>query len=115
MLRDSRSSKTVGRPLEVLAAATRLGLTSFGGPVAHLGYFRDEYIDHLAQGFLAPLRDADLALAAHLEILVEKDKDFKMLRELEFRFAQRIQNPLRQVFDVLWITAESALSALSGS
>jgi chromate transporter len=26
-----------------LAAATRLGLTSFGGPVAHLGYFRTEY------------------------------------------------------------------------
>ena len=43
MLRDSRSSNTVGRPLEVLAAATRLGLTSFGGPIAHLGYFRDEY------------------------------------------------------------------------
>ena len=24
--------------------ATRLGLTSFGGPVAHLGYFREEYV-----------------------------------------------------------------------
>ena len=22
----------------------RLGLTSFGGPVAHLGYFRDEFV-----------------------------------------------------------------------
>jgi chromate transporter len=33
-----------GSPLEVLAAATRLGLTSFGGPVAHLGYFRQEYV-----------------------------------------------------------------------
>lgn len=32
------------RTFEVLAAATRLGLTSFGGPVAHLGYFRDEYV-----------------------------------------------------------------------
>jgi len=30
--------------LEVLATATRLGLTSFGGPVAHLGYFRNEYV-----------------------------------------------------------------------
>ncbi|HUO63933.1 MAG TPA: chromate efflux transporter [Terriglobales bacterium] len=30
--------------LEVLRAATRLGLTSFGGPVAHLGYFRNEYV-----------------------------------------------------------------------
>ncbi|MDR7455435.1 MAG: chromate efflux transporter, partial [Armatimonadota bacterium] len=32
------------RTLEVLAVATRLGLTSFGGPVAHLGYFHDEYV-----------------------------------------------------------------------
>jgi chromate transporter len=28
----------------VLTAAARLGLTSFGGPVAHLGYFRSEYV-----------------------------------------------------------------------
>jgi chromate transporter len=28
----------------VLGVATRLGLTSFGGPVAHLGYFREEYV-----------------------------------------------------------------------
>ncbi|MBI1736583.1 MAG: chromate efflux transporter [Candidatus Rokubacteria bacterium] len=32
------------RVLEVFAVALRLGLTSFGGPVAHLGYFRDEYV-----------------------------------------------------------------------
>jgi chromate transporter len=31
--------------LDVLSAATRLGLTSFGGPVAHLGYFRREYVE----------------------------------------------------------------------
>src|SRR6516162_5867887 len=30
--------------LEVLGIFTRLGLTSFGGPVAHLGYFRDEIV-----------------------------------------------------------------------
>ncbi|PZD95795.1 chromate transporter [Paenibacillus sambharensis] len=30
--------------LEVLAVSTRLGLTSFGGPIAHLGYFHGEYI-----------------------------------------------------------------------
>jgi chromate transporter len=28
----------------VLAVATKLGLTSFGGPVAHLGYFHEEYV-----------------------------------------------------------------------
>ncbi|MFP1643433.1 chromate efflux transporter [Pontitalea aquivivens] len=33
-----------GRPAEVLAAFARLGLTSFGGPVAHLGYFRAEFV-----------------------------------------------------------------------
>ena len=32
------------RLLEVLSASTRLGLTSFGGPIAHLGYFRHEYV-----------------------------------------------------------------------
>jgi chromate transporter len=30
--------------LEVLWVSTRLGLTSFGGPIAHLGYFHDEYV-----------------------------------------------------------------------
>lgn len=30
---------------EVLFTFTRLGLTSFGGPVAHLGYFRDELVE----------------------------------------------------------------------
>ena len=33
-----------GSALEVLWVALRLGLTSFGGPVAHLGYFREEYV-----------------------------------------------------------------------
>src|SRR5215216_8088419 len=32
------------RVLEVLGVAARLGLTSFGGPVAHLGYFREEFV-----------------------------------------------------------------------
>src|SRR6516164_9198008 len=30
--------------LEVLLVFLRLGLTSFGGPIAHLGYFRDEFV-----------------------------------------------------------------------
>ncbi len=32
------------RLLEVLTVSTKLGLTSFGGPIAHLGYFHNEYI-----------------------------------------------------------------------
>jgi chromate transporter len=31
--------------VEVLLAFLRLGLTSFGGPVAHLGYFRSEFVE----------------------------------------------------------------------
>ncbi|WP_141502068.1 chromate transporter [Paenibacillus luteus] len=30
--------------LEVLCVSTKLGLTSFGGPIAHLAYFHNEYI-----------------------------------------------------------------------
>ena len=33
-----------GSIFEVFAVALRLGLTSFGGPIAHLGYFREEYV-----------------------------------------------------------------------
>ena len=31
-------------PMEVFLAFLRLGLTSFGGPVAHIGYFRTEFV-----------------------------------------------------------------------
>ena len=34
-----------GSPFEVLRVFLRLGLTSFGGPVAHLGYFRAEFVE----------------------------------------------------------------------
>jgi chromate transporter len=33
-----------GNALEVLLVALKLGLTSFGGPIAHLGYFHNEYV-----------------------------------------------------------------------
>ena len=35
---------TVGSLIQVFWVALRLGLTSFGGPIAHLGYFREEYV-----------------------------------------------------------------------
>ena len=34
-----------GSVFEVLVAFLKLGLTSFGGPVAHLGYFRAEFVE----------------------------------------------------------------------
>ena len=33
---------------EVFAAFLKLGLTSFGGPIAHLGYFRREFVERRA-------------------------------------------------------------------
>lgn len=33
-----------GQAGEVFTAFLKLGLTSFGGPIAHLGYFRDEFV-----------------------------------------------------------------------
>jgi chromate transporter len=37
---------TAGSAVEVFGAFLKLGLTSFGGPVAHLGYFRAEFVEH---------------------------------------------------------------------
>ena len=37
-------ARSAGSVLEVLWVATKLGLTSFGGPIAHIGYFHDEYV-----------------------------------------------------------------------
>ena len=47
-----------GSVVEVLAVATRLGLTSFGGPIAHVGYFRREYVDR--RGWLDDAAFGDL-------------------------------------------------------
>ena len=33
-----------GSLIEIFWVALRLGLTSFGGPIAHIGYFQDEYV-----------------------------------------------------------------------
>jgi chromate transporter len=34
----------LGSPLEVLLAFAKLGVTCFGGPIAHIGYFREEFV-----------------------------------------------------------------------
>ncbi len=42
---DDRTTGTkAGSAGEVFTAFLKLGLTSFGGPIAHLGYFRDEFV-----------------------------------------------------------------------
>lgn len=35
---------STGSPLEVFFIFLRLGLSCFGGPIAHIGYFRDEFV-----------------------------------------------------------------------
>ena len=42
--RTVSSSRVAPGAAEVLRVFLKLGLTSFGGPVAHLGYFRDEFV-----------------------------------------------------------------------
>jgi chromate transporter len=41
---QSKKLNRLTSTLEVLWVSLKLGLTSFGGPVAHLGYFHDEYV-----------------------------------------------------------------------
>jgi chromate transporter len=38
------SSHRTGSPFEVFSIFLKLGLTCFGGPIAHIGYFRDEFV-----------------------------------------------------------------------
>ncbi|MFC5587261.1 chromate efflux transporter [Nitratireductor kimnyeongensis] len=41
---ETQHGERAGTPTEVFGAFLRLGLTSFGGPIAHLGYFRDALV-----------------------------------------------------------------------
>lgn len=36
--------RQTGSPLEVLRIFLKLGVTCFGGPIAHIGYFREEFV-----------------------------------------------------------------------
>ena len=40
----ARPTQHAGSTGEVLAAFAKLGVIAFGGPIAHLGYFRDEFV-----------------------------------------------------------------------
>ena len=64
-LRRAWRSNT-GSPLEVLRVFLKLGLTSFGGPVAHLGYFRREFVVSAAAGSTSAPMPMWLALSQFL-------------------------------------------------
>jgi chromate transporter len=38
------ANRLTGSAIEVLMAFLKLGVTSFGGPIAHIGYFREEFV-----------------------------------------------------------------------
>ncbi len=42
---STSNNSSTGSFIETFLIFLRLGLTSFGGPVAHLGYFRDEFVE----------------------------------------------------------------------
>ncbi|WP_017729281.1 chromate transporter [Halalkalibacterium ligniniphilum] len=43
-MEQHQTNRNLKSLLEILLVSTRLGLTSFGGPIAHLGYFHEEYV-----------------------------------------------------------------------
>ena len=43
-MKKTKTNRGFKSLLEILLVSTRLGLTSFGGPTAHLGYFHEEYV-----------------------------------------------------------------------
>ena len=43
-MKKAKSNRGLKSLLEIFLVSTRLGLTSFGGPTAHLGYFHEEYV-----------------------------------------------------------------------
>ncbi|HKK34763.1 MAG TPA: chromate transporter, partial [Paracoccaceae bacterium] len=55
---DAATPAARGTPGEVFGAFLRLGLTSFGGPVAHLGYFREALI--VRRGWLSEAQYAEI-------------------------------------------------------
>jgi chromate transporter len=57
-LQAGATEQRVGSIAEVFCAFLKLGVTSFGGPIAHLGYFRNEFV--LRRGWIDEAGYADL-------------------------------------------------------
>ena len=60
---DAQPTRTV-TALEVFLAFLRQGLTAFGGPTAHLGYFRRDFVEK--RGWLSEAAYADLLALCHV-------------------------------------------------
>lgn len=62
-LNPSPPKHSLKRLLEVFSVSTKLGLTSFGGPIAHLGFFHHEYVQR--RKWLDERSYADLVALSH--------------------------------------------------
>ena len=60
---DAAPPLKVVTPLDIFLAFLRQGLTAFGGPVAHLGHFRREFVER--RGWVSEAAYADLVALAH--------------------------------------------------
>lgn len=60
----SDPSTASSRTLEVFTAFLRLGCTSFGGPIAHIGYFREAFVQR--RRWLTEADFADLVALSHV-------------------------------------------------
>lgn len=67
--------RTTETPWEIFRVFLKLGLTSFGGPVAHLGYFRDELV----------LRRGWVAGAEVVEIVGDRRKEVRLFSRHKVR------------------------------
>src|SRR5262245_65378491 len=60
---DAAPSIKAVTPLDVFLAFLQQGLTAFGGPVAHLGYFRKAFVEK--RGWISEAAYADLVALCH--------------------------------------------------
>ncbi|MBI1199363.1 MAG: chromate efflux transporter [Phenylobacterium sp.] len=60
---DAAQPARTASPLDVFLAFLRQGLTAFGGPAAHIGYFRRDFVER--RGWLSEAAFADLLALCH--------------------------------------------------
>lgn len=60
---DAAQPARIASPLDLFLAFLRQGLTAFGGPAAHIGYFRREFVER--RGWLSEAAFADLLALCH--------------------------------------------------
>ena len=59
----TRATSGIRNLITIFVVALRLGVTSFGGPIAHIGFFRQEYVEN--RGWLSERRFSDLVALCH--------------------------------------------------